>query len=128
MPASEEQLWSYLIQLSAALRAVHSAGLAARPAALAPSKVLLISPGGRVRLGASGVPEVLASEGGAGGGEGATSALQRADLAALGHLLLVLACAGRGAAPSLDYITAHFSREFCHIVAGLLAAGEGEWS
>jgi hypothetical protein len=38
-PASEEQLWSYLIQLTATLRNVHSAGLALRPAALAPSKV-----------------------------------------------------------------------------------------
>ncbi len=47
------------------------------------------------------------------------------DLCALGNLLLVLACAGRGAAPSLDYVTAHFSRDFCHVVAGLLAAGDG---
>ena len=38
-PASEEQLWSYLVQLTAALRAVHGAALALRPAALAPSKV-----------------------------------------------------------------------------------------
>ena len=38
-PASEEQLWGYLVQLGCALRAVHSAGLAARPACLMPSKV-----------------------------------------------------------------------------------------
>ncbi len=37
--ASEEQLWSYLVQLASALRAVHSAGLACRAASLAPSKV-----------------------------------------------------------------------------------------
>lgn len=51
--------------------------------------------------------------------------LQREDLAALGNLLLLLACVGRGVPPSLDYLTAHFSREFCHVVAGLLAASEG---
>lgn len=51
--------------------------------------------------------------------------LQRNDLAALGNLLLLLACVGRGVPPSLDYLTAHFSREFCHVVAGLLAASEG---
>lgn len=51
--------------------------------------------------------------------------LQREDLAALGNLLLLLACVGRGVPPSLDYLTAHFSRELCHVVAGLLAASEG---
>jgi hypothetical protein len=51
--------------------------------------------------------------------------LQRDDLAALGNLLLLLACVGRGAPPSLEYLTAHFSREFCHVVAGLLASSEG---
>ena len=54
--------------------------------------------------------------------------LQRDDLAALGNLLLLLACVGRGAPPSLEYLTAHFSREFCHVVAGLLASSEGGWA
>lgn len=36
---SEAQLWSYLCQLAAALRAVHGAGLALRPGGLAASKV-----------------------------------------------------------------------------------------
>ena len=39
--ATEEQLWSYLVQLASALRVVHSAGLACRAASLAPSKVPL---------------------------------------------------------------------------------------
>ena len=47
---TEEQLWSYAAQLAAALRAVHSAGLPCRAAALHPSKVLLVSPG-RIRIG-----------------------------------------------------------------------------
>ena len=37
--ATEEQLWSYLVQLASALRAVHSAGLACRSASLTASKV-----------------------------------------------------------------------------------------
>lgn len=37
-PANEEQLWSYLVQLTSALRCIHSAGLAARPGCLMPSK------------------------------------------------------------------------------------------
>lgn len=51
--------------------------------------------------------------------------LQREDLAALGSLMLLLACVGRGAPPSLEHLTAYFSREFCHVVAGLLASLEG---
>jgi hypothetical protein len=58
-PASEEQLWSYLVQLASGLRCIHSAGLAARPACLQPSKVLLCG-AGRVRIGSLGLPEVLA--------------------------------------------------------------------
>lgn len=38
-PATEEQLWSYLVQLTSALRCIHGAGLAARPGCLMPSKV-----------------------------------------------------------------------------------------
>lgn len=44
-PATEEQLWSYLVQLTSALRCIHSAGLAARPGCLMPSKA---SPRGRM--------------------------------------------------------------------------------
>ncbi len=46
---TEDAAWGYLMQLAAALRAVHSMGLACR-VALTPSKVLLL-PGSRLRLG-----------------------------------------------------------------------------
>lgn len=49
-PPTEEQLWSYLVQLVSALRAAHGVGLLLRPASLLPSKVLLTSPG-RIRVG-----------------------------------------------------------------------------
>lgn len=117
--ASEEQLWSYLVQLTSALRAIHSAGLVVGSAALSPSKVLLVAPT-RVRLGALGIAEALAE-----GAPADTPQAQRDDLAALGSLLLVLACSARNAPPTLDVLAAHYSRELVHVVAGLLAAGEG---
>lgn len=52
---SEDAAWDFLTQLAAALRAVHSMGLACR-IALAPSKVLLL-PGGRIKLGKQLPPE-----------------------------------------------------------------------
>ena len=83
---------------------------------------MLLTSNGRVRIGSLGIPEVFAEP----AGLQDTAQLHREDLSALGHLLLVLACVGRGASPSLDYLTAHFSRDFCHAVAGLLASAEGE--
>lgn len=51
-PATEQQLWAYLTQLAAAIRAVHAAGLAVGAAALMPSKVLLASRAtSRIRIG-----------------------------------------------------------------------------
>ena len=52
----ESLLWSYIIELCSALRAVHSAGLAVR--ALDPSKVLVTSRG-RLRLCGGGICDVL---------------------------------------------------------------------
>jgi PAB-dependent poly(A)-specific ribonuclease subunit 3 len=118
-PATETQLWSYLVQLTSALRAIHTAGLAASPATLAPSKVLLMAPS-RVRLGAVGAAEVLAE-----GPPSDITRAQREDLSALGSLLLTLACAAKNAPPTLDALSSNFSREFCHTVAGLLASSEG---
>ena len=118
--ATESQLWSYLVQLTAALRAIHTAGLVASPASLAPSKVLLMAPS-RVRVGSVGVMEVLAE-----GPPANVARAQREDLGALGSLILTLACAAHNAPPNLDALSANFSREFCHVVAGLIASGDGE--
>jgi PAB-dependent poly(A)-specific ribonuclease subunit 3 len=121
-PATEDQMWSYLVQLCTALRAAHTAGLVFGAAALAPSKVLLTSPG-RIRVGATGVQETLSA--GEQQGPDDTPRHQRADLTAVGSLLLSLACLPRGAAPSLDFLAAHYSREFARVTAGLLAGGGG---
>jgi hypothetical protein len=40
-PVPESTLWRYVVQLAGALRAVHAAGLALRPACLHPTKVCL---------------------------------------------------------------------------------------
>ena len=37
--ATEEQLWAYLAQLTSALRAIHTVGLACRAGSLQPTKV-----------------------------------------------------------------------------------------
>ena len=47
---AEEILWSYMVQLTSAARAAHSAGLLLRPQSLTPCKVILTSPR-RIRVG-----------------------------------------------------------------------------
>ena len=133
---SEDALWSYLVQLTCALRAAHTAGLELRPGCLHPSKIL-ICPGGRLRVGAVGIPPTLApgeaaAAAAAGGGPApeALAASQRADLAAVGRLCLTLAChgGGLGATPqggatlSVEACAARSSPEFAAIVTALLNA------
>ena len=47
---TEEVLWSYMVQLTSAARATHSAGLLLRPQSLMPCKVIITSPR-RIRVG-----------------------------------------------------------------------------
>jgi len=114
---SEPQLWSFAVQLSSALRAVHAEGLAVRPASLAPSKVLITAQG-RVRLNCAGLLSGLVSQ-----PEDAalTAKLQAQDLVALGRLLLCLAC-GTISTPSLDFLAGRYSAEFCNLMQALLRA------
>jgi len=117
---SEEVLWSYLVQLTSALRSVHSAGLALRPACLHPSKVLCTG-FGRIRVNCIGMMEAL-------GGEvdrDDLHHLHRQDLSAVGQLMLTLACVGISPSPSLDVCAAHYSMEFTRIVAALCASADG---
>jgi PAB-dependent poly(A)-specific ribonuclease subunit 3 len=114
----EEELWSFLVQMTSALRAIHTAGLHVGVAAMHPSKVLVCSPN-RIRFGFLGVAEILL---------GQTTDIPTAhlvDLSAMGSLILTLACAAKNEPPSLDSLIAYYSRDLCHIVAGLVAAHKG---
>jgi PAB-dependent poly(A)-specific ribonuclease subunit 3 len=84
----EPLLWSYIIQLTGALRTIHEAGLAAR--VIFPSKIL-VSGRSRLLLSCAGLLDVLAYENGS--SNSATVARhQQDDLMALGQTLLALAC------------------------------------
>jgi len=134
-PVPEQRLWSWLVQLGSAARAVHSAGLALRPACLHPTKVLL-TPLGRLRVSCCGLVDAMAGD----------PTLEREDLyyahrldlTALGQLLLALACVGLvppSHPGSMEVLLAacqptspmgqRYSRELCRLVGALLAASEG---
>ncbi|KAM0713616.1 hypothetical protein Q7P37_010578 [Cladosporium fusiforme] len=79
----EQELWSYIVQLANALKAVHSNGLAART--LVPSKVLVTSKN-RLRLSGCSVLDIVQFE-----NAGPSVEQQQADLQDLGSLILDIA-------------------------------------
>lgn len=83
-PVGETLLWSYLTQLSSALRVVHVSGLAVR--CLSPVHVLVTS-GSRVRIGGLGVVDVVEYD-----QVKTVAEQQREDLVSLGQTLLTVAC------------------------------------
>ncbi|CAG9558806.1 unnamed protein product [Danaus chrysippus] len=78
----EAMLWSMLVQLTSALRAIHSHGLACRT--LEPSKVIVN--GCRLRISWPGIADAMHN------GSFDVIQAQQEDLVALGRLILSLAC------------------------------------
>lgn len=88
----EPLIWNYIIQLTSALRIIHSAGLACR--SLDPTKIILTS-GSRLRLSCLGVLDVIVGDAGSAAAGGQVALLQhyqQEDLSALGKLVLALGC------------------------------------
>ncbi|XP_011300214.1 PAB-dependent poly(A)-specific ribonuclease subunit PAN3 [Fopius arisanus] len=85
----ESVIWSYIIQLTAALRVIHAGGVAYR--CLDPTKVLLTSRT-RLRLSCAAVPDVVTFDGNAANPLSLILHYQQEDLIALGKLVLALAC------------------------------------
>ena len=79
---SEQLLWGYVVQVANALKAIHSAGLAAR--VIDPGKVILTSEN-RIRLNACAIMDVVQHD-----TPYTMADLQRLDLYQFGQLILVL--------------------------------------
>lgn len=79
----EEELWSYIVQIASALKAIHQKGLAAR--LVSPSKVLVTSMG-RIRLNGCAVLHIVQAE-----DPRSIEQLQMEDMQQLGRTMLGLA-------------------------------------
>ncbi|KAF2874122.1 PAB-dependent poly(A)-specific ribonuclease subunit PAN3 [Massariosphaeria phaeospora] len=100
----EQVLWGYLVQIASALKAIHSAGLAAR--LLTPSKILLTAKN-RVRLNSCSVLDVVQFE-----NARPLSDLQADDLLQLGRLVLSIANNNQNAHLSLQKSLDNLSRAY----------------
>ncbi|CAG0881389.1 unnamed protein product, partial [Darwinula stevensoni] len=85
----ESLIWTYIIQLTSALRSIHAANLACR--ALEPSKILITGKT-RLRLNCCGIIDVLAFDASQTNHQALIAHLQQEDLVALGKLVMALAC------------------------------------
>ncbi|XP_052226138.1 PAN2-PAN3 deadenylation complex subunit Pan3-like isoform X2 [Dreissena polymorpha] len=85
----ESLIWSYVVQLSSALRAIHAAGLSCRT--LDPSKILIYGKS-RLRLNCCGIFDVLTFDNNQSNPMALTPHYQQEDLISLGKVVLALAC------------------------------------
>eukprot|EP00027_Filamoeba_sp_ATCC50430_P018522 CAMPEP_0168565566 /NCGR_PEP_ID=MMETSP0413-20121227/13917_1 /TAXON_ID=136452 /ORGANISM="Filamoeba nolandi, Strain NC-AS-23-1" /LENGTH=657 /DNA_ID=CAMNT_0008597453 /DNA_START=148 /DNA_END=2121 /DNA_ORIENTATION=- len=113
----EDVLWSYIIQLVSAIKAVHSAGLACR--VILPSKILITGKN-RIRLSGVGIHDVVNFDGGKG-----LVQFQYEDLLSLGHLILCLACKSLGSLQninkSIEFLGSRYSQDLKNLVVYLLS-------
>ncbi|KAJ3028730.1 UNVERIFIED_CONTAM: PAB-dependent poly(A)-specific ribonuclease subunit 3 [Siphonaria sp. JEL0065] len=113
----EKSLWSYIIQISSAIKTLHSAGLAAR--ILEPSKILVTGKN-RVRLNCCGIFDMINFDGGKN-----VIQFQQDDLVNFGRLIVALACGSLAAVhnlpKSLEYISRQYSIDLKNVILLLLS-------
>ncbi|XP_067889650.1 PAN2-PAN3 deadenylation complex subunit PAN3 isoform X2 [Heterodontus francisci] len=85
----ESLIWAYIVQLSSALRTIHTAGLACR--VMDPTKILITGKT-RLRVNCVGIFDVLTFDSSQNNPLGMMPQYQQADLISLGKVVLALAC------------------------------------
>ncbi|KAK6627609.1 hypothetical protein RUM44_010087 [Polyplax serrata] len=119
----ENLLWNYIIQITAAVRVIHGAGLACRT--LDPSKII-ISSRNRIRLSCTGVTDVLTPDTSVTNPMALIPHYQQEDLTSLGKLVLALSCKSLLAVQreniqtSLDLVGRTYSSDLKNLIVYLL--------
>ncbi|VDK47440.1 unnamed protein product [Anisakis simplex] len=117
----ESLIWTYIVQLSSALRAIHSSGMAART--VDPSKIILFSKT-KLMLSSCGILDVITPE----NGHNSIQHQQQEDLCGLGRVIVALAMGSLHAArrenwsSSLAVIAQHYTTDMKNIITLLLSA------
>ncbi|XP_065668599.1 PAN2-PAN3 deadenylation complex subunit pan3 isoform X2 [Hydra vulgaris] len=121
----ERLIWSYVIQLSASIRQIHSQGLCCR--VIDPSKILLIG-NSRLRLNCCGILDILTSDASDPTTPSLMSHYQQEDLVSFGKLILALACYSVEAVHrdnmqlSLEFVARHYSNDLKTLIWHLLSS------
>lgn len=117
MPVPETTLWSFITQLSSALKSIHSAGLSAR--SLEPNKILMTSKN-RLRISCSGLVDLLQYD-----GVSKMAMHQQEDLLSFGKLIVTLACNSMQStvnlAQSFEYVSRFYTPDLKNVALYLLS-------
>ncbi|KAI0759114.1 kinase-like domain-containing protein [Fomes fomentarius] len=100
----ERTLWSYIVQIANAIKAVHDAGLAVR--LIDPTKILVTGKN-RVRIGSCGIVDVLMHD-----VRTDVAYLQQDDLTMFGALIFMLCCQNLSAMNNLQKAIDHLGRNY----------------
>ncbi|RDX44097.1 hypothetical protein OH76DRAFT_1458144 [Lentinus brumalis] len=101
---TERTIWSYVIQIANAIKAVHDAGLAVR--LIDPTKILVTGKN-RVRIGSCGVVDVLTHD-----AQTDIAFLQQDDLTMFGALIFILCCNNLAAMNNMQKAIDHLGRYY----------------
>ncbi|CAB3992243.1 PAB-dependent poly(A)-specific ribonuclease subunit PAN3-like [Paramuricea clavata] len=115
----ERLIWNYIIQLSSALRSIHSMMMACR--VIEPSKILVLS-NSRLRINGCGIFDVLDTN----SSTTMVQHFQQEDLITFGRLILMLACYSLQAVnreniqQSMEFINLKYSNDLKNLILYLL--------
>jgi len=119
----ESLIWTYVIQMTSALRHIHLAGLACRT--LDPTKILIINKT-RLLLNCCGIFDVLTFDPTSSNPMAAMAHYQQEDLIALGKIVLALACNSflaiqrENLQTSMEVVTSTYSSDMRNLIMYLL--------
>lgn len=117
LPVPETTLWSFITQISSALKTIHSAGLTAR--SLEPNKILMTSKN-RLRISCSGLVDVLQFD-----GISKIAMHQQEDLLSFGKLIVTLACnspqSSQNLPQSFEYLSRFYTPDLKNVALYLLS-------
>ncbi|KAG8136841.1 hypothetical protein E2320_005413, partial [Naja naja] len=119
----ESLIWAYIVQLSSALRTIHTAGLACQ--VMDPTKILVTGKT-RLRVNCVGVFDVLTFDNSQNNPLALMAQYQQADLISLGKVVLALACnslAGiqrENLQKAMELVTINYSSDLKNLILYLL--------
>ncbi|KAI0339058.1 hypothetical protein BDW22DRAFT_1409209 [Trametopsis cervina] len=113
----ERTIWSYIVQIASAMKAVHDAGLAMR---IIDVTKIVVTGTNRIRVGSCGIVDILTHE-----ARQDVGVLQQEDLTMFGRLIFTLCCNNTSAAnnlpKSLETLNRHYSQELKNVALYLVA-------
>lgn len=122
----ESTIWSFVIQLSSAIRAIHAAGLSCRVLS-DPTKILFIDGARKAKINCVGVLDVVLFDPSS-SRPNAVTYQQQEDLVSFGKLILMMAChslhvplEGDGEAKAYEHVTAHYSPDLKKLLGFFLS-------